>query len=59
MINLAPYNKTVTAVVGGLLAWATIVVASEQSAITAAEWLTGATYLAIALGVYSVPNRER
>lgn len=57
-INLAPYRKTVTAVVGGVIAWAGIVIISPQAAITASEWLTGATYLAIALGIYTVPNEN-
>lgn len=55
-MNLGPYAKTVTALVSGGIGWATLVVNSAPSAITAPEWIAGATYLAIALGVWTVPN---
>ena len=55
-MNLAPYRKTITAVVVGLIGWATVVVTSEVVKITASEWLWLATALATALGVYTVPN---
>ena len=57
MPNLAPYRKTVTAVVTGLIGWAAVVITSEPTAITASEWLMGATALATALGVYAVANQ--
>ncbi len=54
--RLAPYRKTVAAVVTGLIGWATVVVVSEPTNITATEWLGLAIALATALGVYAVPN---
>lgn len=56
-MKLAPYRKTVVAVVGAVLGWTAMVIASESSAITAAEWQVGATMLATALGVYAVANK--
>jgi hypothetical protein len=56
--SFAPYRKTVTAVVTGLLGWSAIVVASDPSAITSTEWQLGAVALATALGVYTVANAE-
>lgn len=53
---MSRYRKTISAVVIGLIGWATAVVASDPSAVTATEWILGATALATALGVYSVPN---
>jgi hypothetical protein len=53
---LAPYRKTVAAIVVGLIGWATVVVTSETSKITAPEWIGLATAVATALGVYTVPN---
>lgn len=54
--RLAPYRKTIAALATGAIGWATLVVTSEPSAITAVEWIAGATALATALGVYAVPN---
>lgn len=56
MSKLAPYRKTVAAVVTGAIGWAAVVVSSDPSAITAQEWIMGATVLATALGVYQVSN---
>lgn len=56
-MSLAPYNKTVAAVVTGLIGWATAVVTSAPSAITAGEWIMAATVLATAFGVYQVTNK--
>lgn len=56
MSKLAPYRKTITAIVTGLIGWAAAVVASKPSAITATEWIMLATVLATALGVYGVSN---
>jgi hypothetical protein len=56
MPNLGNYSKTVAAVVVGALGWAAVVIASPAHAITAPEWLVGATALATALGVYTVKN---
>lgn len=50
------YRKTITALVVGAVGWATLVVNSAPSNITATEWIAGATYLAVALGVWGVPN---
>ncbi len=50
------YRKTITALVMGIIGWAILVVNSAPSHITATEWIAGATALAIALGVYVVPN---
>lgn len=58
-MNLAPYRKTITAVVTGLIGWATAVVASDPARITASEWIVFATALATALGVYAIPNTGR
>lgn len=55
-MNLGLYGKTVTAVVAGAIGWATLVVNSAPAAISATEWIAGATYAAIALGVYQVKN---
>jgi predicted RecA/RadA family phage recombinase len=56
MEKLNEYRKTITAVVTGAIGWATLVIVSDPVAITAPEWVAGATALAIALGVYAVPN---
>lgn len=53
---LATYRKTITAVVTGLIGWGTTVVVSTPTAVTAAEWIGLATVLAVALGVWGVPN---
>jgi len=52
------YRKTITALSVGAIGWATLVVTSAPTAITATEWIAGATALAIALGVYTVPNDD-
>lgn len=55
-MTLAAYRKTIAAVVGAVIVWAGAVVASASGPITAGEWIGGATALAVALGVYAVPN---
>lgn len=50
------YRKTITAVVGAVIAWVTLVLTSAPDSITGPEWLSGAIGLATALGVYGVPN---
>lgn len=55
-MNLSPYRKTIAAVITALIGWAAAVVTSPAEAITAAEWIFGATGLAVALGVYVTPN---
>lgn len=52
-------NKTIVAVVAGVIGWATLVVNSPSTAITASEWIAGATYLTTALGVYTVSNTPK
>ena len=55
-MDFAPYRKTITALVTGAIGWATLVVTSDTLGVTPEEWIAGATALAIALGVYAVPN---
>jgi hypothetical protein len=55
-MNFAPYRKTLTALVTGLIGWGTAVVASSSSAVTATEWIMLATVAATSLGVYGVSN---
>lgn len=52
-----PYTKTITALVTGLIGWATSVVTSNSVHITAGEWIQLATALAVSLGVYSFANK--
>lgn len=54
---MSKYNKTITAVVTGLIGWAGAVVISTPTAVTASEWVMLATVLATGLGVYSVTNK--
>lgn len=53
---MKPYRKTIVAVVGALIAWSYVVIGGPV-AITADEWRQGAILLAVALGVYAIPNR--
>lgn len=52
-----PYRKTLAAVVIGVLGWATAVVQSPAGPVSASEWITLATVVVTALGVYAYPNR--
>jgi len=56
---MAPFRKSITAAVTGLIGWATTVVTSAPSAITASEWIGLATVMAVAVGVFGVPNKEQ
>lgn len=56
MLSLAPYRKTVAAVVTGMIGWASAVVVSDPAQITAGEYVMLATVLATAFGVYQVAN---
>lgn len=56
--ELQKYNKTIAAVVTGLIGWAAAVVVSDPAPVTAAEWVMFATVVATALGVYQVANKE-
>ncbi len=58
MISFGKYSKTITALVGGALAWSLVVLDSAPNAITGNEWWLGAVELATALGVYTVANSE-
>lgn len=51
-------KKTVVAVTGAAIAFATLVVTSPSDAITSSEWLSGAIGLATALGVYQATNED-
>jgi hypothetical protein len=53
---LQNYLKTIAAVITGVIGWATLVVNSDPTDITASEWIVLATAVATALGVYLVPN---
>ncbi len=53
---MGTYGKTITAVITGLIGWATLVVESDPSEIVSSEWIVLATVLATALGVYTVSN---
>lgn len=57
LAKLAPYRKTITALVTGAIGWAAAILASNSAGITGTEWIMGATILATALGVYGVPNQ--
>lgn len=51
--------KAVTALVTGCIGWATAVVNSPATDVTAPEWIALATVAAVAAGVYVVPNARR
>jgi hypothetical protein len=51
-ISLGPYSKTVAAVIGVALAYATQHYATNQ-------WVAIAVAVAAALGVYAVPNQPK
>jgi hypothetical protein len=54
--NMQKYNKTIAALVTGLLSWGAVVVASVPQHITSSEWLGLGGIVATALGVYAVVN---
>lgn len=56
VILFGRYTKTITALVGAAIAFATLVITSDSVDITSSEWLSGAIGLATALGVYAAPN---
>ena len=51
MPNLGPYSKTVTAVIGQALAYASLYYGTNH-------WVSVAVAVASALGVYAVPNNS-
>lgn len=56
--KLRPLHKFVTAVVGAVIAFATLVVMSPPAEIQSYEWLSGGIGLATALGVYRIANKD-
>lgn len=56
--DLSVYNKTITALVTGLIGWAGVVITSDAKDITASEWLGLAIAVAVGLGVYAMPNSK-
>lgn len=56
-MNLAQYNKTITALVIAVLGWVSVVVSSEAASVTSSEGLALGVALATAFGVYYVPNK--
>ncbi len=54
---MAAYRKTIVAVVGAGVAFATLVVTSAPGPVTSSEWLAGAVGLATAVGVYGTTNK--
>ena len=53
---LGKHRKTIVAVTGAVIAFATAVVVSPAHAVSSSEWLSGAIGLATALGVYGTTN---
>ncbi len=51
-LNLGPYSKAITAVVGQALAFATLYYGGNK-------WVAAAVAIAAALGVYAVPNSPK
>lgn len=56
LVWLHSIQKTLTALVSGVLGWGAVVVASPSGRITASEWLMLGVVVANAGGVYSMPN---
>lgn len=56
IVSFGRYTKSVTALVGAAIAFATLVITSDVVDITSSEWLSGAIGLATALGVYTLSN---
>lgn len=50
------YRKSITALVTGVLSWVGVVIASTPNEVTSAEWLGLGLALAVAAGVYQIPN---
>ena len=55
-MNIAPYRKTIVAVIGGVLAWAQVAYVPDGH-IDRAEYYGLAVALATAFGVYGISNR--
>lgn len=56
MIALGKYSKTITALVTGVIGWGIVVVQSPRGTISASEWIALAVAVAVALGVWAIPN---
>jgi len=56
--KLAPYNKTIVAVVGAFITWVGLVVMSPEAAISSVEWFVLLSTTGTALGVYQISNKE-
>lgn len=56
MIEFGRYNKTIAALVIGILGWGGVVVNSDAASVTASEWLALGVAVATAVGVWSVKN---
>lgn len=55
---LSKYAKAITALVTGVIGQTGVVIASESQPVTASEWLGYAVVVAVALGVYQIPNTK-
>jgi hypothetical protein len=55
MKELQKYNKAIIAVIGAVLTWAIATYGGEPEL---TKWLSLATAIATALGVYQTPNKE-
>ncbi len=58
MISFGKYSKSITALVGAAIAWATLVLQSAPVDVTGDEWLQAAILFATAVGVYGVTNSD-
>jgi len=58
VFDFSPYRKTVTALVTALIGWVSAVLVSVPESPTSAEWIGLATVVAVALGVFAVPNEK-
>lgn len=54
MKDLSKYNKTIVAIVGAVLTWAVATYGGDPQV---AQWLSLATAVLTAAGVYQVPNK--
>lgn len=55
--SLSKYNKTIAALVIGILGWGGVVVNSEAASVTASEWLALGVAMATAIGVWYTPAK--
>jgi hypothetical protein len=57
-MTVADVKKAIGALLAGILAWATAVVVSPESAITAAEWIVLAGVVVTVVTVYVLKNAD-